>query len=59
MITPGSGGFGDPAARDEEAIAADLAEGYVTPAGIKRDYGDDKKKARRCDASAGRMIFGS
>ncbi len=38
MITPGSGGFGDPAARDDEAIAADLAEGYVTPAGIKRDY---------------------
>jgi N-methylhydantoinase B len=41
MITPGSGGFGDPAARDPEAIEADLREGYVTPEGIKRDYGVD------------------
>ncbi len=38
MITPGSGGFGDPSARDEAAVAADLTEGYVTEAGVKRDY---------------------
>ena len=39
MITPGSGGFGDPAGRDDSALAADLAEGYITEAGRKRDYG--------------------
>ncbi|MGI9479861.1 MAG: hydantoinase B/oxoprolinase family protein [Hyphomicrobiaceae bacterium] len=39
MITPGSGGFGDPAKRDAAAIEVDLAEGYVTPEGVKRDYG--------------------
>lgn len=39
MITPGSGGFGDPKERDEAALQADLVEGYVTQAGIKRDYG--------------------
>lgn len=38
MVTPGSGGFGDPAARDEAAIASDLEEGYVTPDGVERDY---------------------
>lgn len=38
MITPGSGGFGDPAERDSDAIEADLAEGYVTQAGVQRDY---------------------
>lgn len=38
MITPGSGGFGDPKERDEAALAADLTEGYVTEVGIKRDY---------------------
>mgnify|MGYP001811672235 CR=1 FL=1 len=39
MVTPGSGGFGDPAKRDAAAIEADLAEGYVTPEGVNRDYG--------------------
>ncbi len=38
MLTPGSGGFGDPADRDEAAIEADLAEGYVTTDGVARDY---------------------
>jgi N-methylhydantoinase B len=38
MLTPGSGGFGDPAGRDREAIARDLEEGYVTSKGIARDY---------------------
>jgi N-methylhydantoinase B len=41
MITPGSGGFGVPAERDPKAIEADLREGYVTPEGVKRDYGDE------------------
>ena len=35
----GGGGYGDPKKRDREAIARDLAEGYVTPDGAKRDYG--------------------
>jgi len=36
---PGGGGFGDPARRPAEALADDLADGYVTPEGARRDYG--------------------
>lgn len=36
----GGGGFGDPRRRDPDAIARDLAEGYVTPAAASRDYGN-------------------
>ncbi len=39
MESSGGGGFGDPLARDPAAVAADIAEGYVTPAGADRDYG--------------------
>lgn len=39
MLTPGSGGMGDAAARAPEAIDADLADGYITPEGARRDYG--------------------
>ncbi|MBT5456863.1 MAG: hydantoinase B/oxoprolinase family protein [Rhodospirillaceae bacterium] len=35
----GGGGFGDPKKRDPDAIKRDIAEGYVTPEGAKRDYG--------------------
>jgi N-methylhydantoinase B len=35
----GGGGFGDPAARSGHAIAADVADGYVTPEAAARDYG--------------------
>jgi N-methylhydantoinase B len=35
----GGGGYGDPAKRDPDAIARDIAEGYVTPEGARRDYG--------------------
>lgn len=35
----GGGGYGDPKKRDPEAIRRDLAEGYVTPEGAKKDYG--------------------
>lgn len=38
MVTPGSGGFGDPLKRRQSAIDQDLVEGYVTETGIKRDY---------------------
>jgi len=39
MITPGSGGFGEPSERDPAAIERDLVEGYVTEEGAQRDYG--------------------
>jgi N-methylhydantoinase B len=37
----GGGGYGPPEQRDGAAIAADLAEGYVTTQGVVRDYGAD------------------
>ncbi len=39
MEAPGSGGYGPPAERDPALLAADLAEGYVTAAGARREYG--------------------
>jgi len=52
MITPGSGGFGPPAARDPRAIGRDLLDGYVTDAAAKRDYGvADPDNLRRAAAS--------
>jgi N-methylhydantoinase B len=39
MESSGGGGFGDPLDRDPAAVAADIAEGYVTPAAAERDYG--------------------
>jgi N-methylhydantoinase B len=39
MDSSGGGGFGDPLARDLDAVAADLAEGYVTPAAAEAIYG--------------------
>ncbi len=35
----GGGGYGNPKKRDPEAIRRDIAEGYVTREGAKRDYG--------------------
>jgi N-methylhydantoinase B len=37
--TPGSGGYGDPLARDPEAVAADVARGIVTPEAAEAVYG--------------------
>ncbi|OYW10293.1 MAG: 5-oxoprolinase [Rhodospirillales bacterium 12-71-4] len=37
--TPGGGGFGDPALRAPEAIAADILDGKVTRGAAERDYG--------------------
>ncbi len=39
---PGGGGLGDPHDRSPELIRRDLAAGYVTPEGAKRDYGYDE-----------------
>jgi N-methylhydantoinase B len=38
---PGSGGYGLPSARDPTALSEDLLDGYVTPVGVRRDYGFD------------------
>ncbi len=35
---PGGGGHGDPGERARAAIEADLANGYITPVGARRDY---------------------
>jgi N-methylhydantoinase B len=37
--TAGGGGYGDPAQRSAEEVAADLRDGYVTAEGAARDYG--------------------
>jgi len=39
MEVPGAGGMYDPAGRDRDALARDLANGLITPAGAARDYG--------------------
>jgi N-methylhydantoinase B len=39
VVTGGGGGYGDPAEREPELIVADLADGYVSPAGAAAQYG--------------------
>jgi N-methylhydantoinase B len=39
ILTGGGGGFGPAAERDPESARRDVAEGYVTPAAARRDYG--------------------
>jgi N-methylhydantoinase B len=39
MDSSGGGGFGDPLERDPARVAADLAEGYVTPEAAETIYG--------------------
>jgi N-methylhydantoinase B len=39
LQSAGAGGCGDPHERDKDAIARDIAEGFVTEDGAKRDYG--------------------
>jgi N-methylhydantoinase B len=39
MESSGGGGFGDPLERDPAMIAADLAEGYITPVAAEAIYG--------------------
>src|SRR5262245_63960154 len=49
MITPGSGGFGEPTKRAPAAVGQDLLDGYVTADGATRDYGvgnPDELRAR-------------
>jgi N-methylhydantoinase B len=37
--TPCGGGYGDPLQRDVELVAADVADGYISEAAARRDYG--------------------
>ncbi|MBM2615686.1 hydantoinase B/oxoprolinase family protein [Actinoplanes sp. LDG1-06] len=39
LMTGGGGGYGDPAERDPDAVARDVAAGYVTPAAARTIYG--------------------
>jgi N-methylhydantoinase B len=39
LETGGGGGIGDPMQRDRDAIAADVAEGYISETAARRDYG--------------------
>ena len=39
IIEAGGAGFGDPQARDRDAIAFDIANGFVTVEAARRDYG--------------------
>ena len=39
IVLPGGGGYGEAGRRDAAALARDVADGFVTPAGAKRDYG--------------------
>ena len=41
LIEAGGGGFGDPSQRSRELLEEDLRIGYVTKAGVLRDYGVD------------------
>jgi N-methylhydantoinase B len=57
MRTPGSGGFGPPAERDRAAIGRDLLDGYVSEAGVRRDYGvSDPQALRRAAADSAGSI---
>jgi N-methylhydantoinase B len=38
LETPGGGGWGDPAARPQHAIARDIRLGYISAEAAARDY---------------------
>ena len=42
--TPGGGGFGAPAERTLEALAADLRDGIISVAAAERDYGAERTR---------------
>ena len=39
LVTPGGGGYGDPAAREPGAVAEDVREGYVSAEAAAKFYG--------------------
>jgi N-methylhydantoinase B len=52
MTTPGSGGFGRAAKRDQHAIGRDLLDGYVSEKAAHHDYGVADPGALRAAAAA-------
>lgn len=42
VLTPGGGGYGDPAERSTGLIARDLRRGYMTGSQVTKDYGQQK-----------------
>jgi 5-oxoprolinase (ATP-hydrolysing)/N-methylhydantoinase A len=55
----GGAGYGDPRERSLAAIAADLADGYVTPDAAVRDYGVVLHADGTLDKDASRRLRGS
>jgi len=45
LVTPGGGGYGDPAKREQEAVARDLREGYISPEAAKAHYGYEEGRS--------------
>ena len=41
IVTPGGGGFGEPAQRDRAALLDDFRDGKISAEKIKQDYGVD------------------
>ena len=39
LLQSAGGGYSDPRERDQAALSRDIAEGYVTSDGAKKDYG--------------------
>ncbi|MDT0681613.1 hydantoinase B/oxoprolinase family protein [Roseicyclus sp. F158] len=52
FMTPGGGGYGDPFARDPEAVRRDVARGFVSAASAAQDYGVILTAAGDVDANA-------
>lgn len=55
LSQPGGGGFGPPSARAPEAVARDVAAGYVSPAAARLAYCVVTDGAGRLDAAATRL----
>lgn len=59
LLTPGAGGYGDPARRDPEAVLADVRNGFVSREAARESYGvvivDGKVDAAATDAARSAM----
>jgi N-methylhydantoinase B/oxoprolinase/acetone carboxylase alpha subunit len=55
LVTPGGGGYGDPTAREPEAVAEDVREGYVSAEAAAKSYGHafDKRASETCRKTSG------
>jgi len=52
IIAPGGGGYGDPMARESDAVKRDVANGFVTDAQAREVYGFDGDGTRTTPANA-------